>query len=104
MTIYSWQNDWNIDSLESRESMKAIHLLARHGARWKPEDKSEMKSCRRSLLKLAPPYALEFAWILAGYKLGSREDLIELFRTEAMRKHTARFCRKLSDIVATASE
>ncbi len=48
--------------------MKAVHLLARNGAKWIPEDRSELNAVRQSLAKLVPDYTVEFVWIMHKYR------------------------------------
>ena len=66
---YSWHqrnNREKIDSSRAREKIKAVHLPAKHGARWVPKD-NDIKYARRSLLKLTSDFTIEFAWIMSKY-------------------------------------
>lgn len=76
--------DKNIDTDSSRERMKMLHLIIRHGAKWNPSE-DDIKSARRSLLKLKSDYTAELIWILAGYKAAEYQDIEELIRTPSMR-------------------
>ena len=89
-----------IDSDRSREKIKLVHLLAKHGARWVPMDTGQVNSARRSLLKLAPDYTVEFVWIMAKYRACSREAVQQLLRTPTMKKHTSRFQHRLAELVS----
>jgi hypothetical protein len=84
----------NIDNEASLEKIKMIHMLAKHGAKWLPKDRSEIGDARRSLLKLKPDYTVEFIWIMSKYNAGKREDIEELIRTPSIRsliyQHMAR--------------
>lgn len=75
------------DCTETREIMKAIHLLAIHGAKWKPVDKKEIRIARKPLLGLKPGYTVEFVWIMKKYSGCSKVDVTELLRTPAMKAH-----------------
>ncbi len=71
----------NMENEESREKIKMIHMLTKHGAKWLPKDRSEIGEARRSLLKMKPDYTVEFIWIMSKYKASKREDIEELIRT-----------------------
>ena len=79
------RDDKNIDSSESREKIKMLHMLARKGARWNPADRYDLTSARRSLLKMKPDYTMEFIWIMSEYKACAHEAIEELMRSSAMR-------------------
>ena len=64
--------------------MKALHILAKNGARWMPTA-NDIATVRRSLLKMKSGYALEFLWIMSKYKACKRSDLEELLRTGSIR-------------------
>jgi hypothetical protein len=89
----SWKfNPWtrtrvekDIDSSDSRNIMRMIHMLVRHGAKWEPEGKSEINYARRSLLKMKPDYTMEFIWIMSEYKACPRDAIENLTRHTAMR-------------------
>ena len=84
----------NIDTIRTREKMKMIHILAKQGAKWVPNDRSEIAEARRALLRLLPDYTVEFIWIMSKYSACKRKDIEELIRTPAIRvlirKHQAR--------------
>jgi hypothetical protein len=86
-----------IDSSRARERMKALHMMLVQGARWLPESRDDIGEVRRSLLKMAPGYLLEFVWLLRAYRAARRRDVVELFRTPSVN-------RVLSDKRATAEE
>ena len=76
MSWYSDFNPWdtwrtdrnnkrNLDNDRSREKIKMIHILAKHGAKWLPIDRSEIGDARRSLLYMSPDYTVEFIWIMS---------------------------------------
>ncbi len=75
----------NIDTENARHRLKAIHLLAKHGARWVPKDQDEINSIRRTLMKMKADYTLEFIWIMSLYQSCTREAITELLRTSAIR-------------------
>ncbi|MEX0652531.1 MAG: ankyrin repeat domain-containing protein [Phycisphaeraceae bacterium] len=100
---YAWERDApkrSLDTSESRDKLKAIHLLAKHGAKWMPVDKREVDSARRSLLRLKPDYTIEFVWIMGKYQACTVECVNDLLRTPAMKSHTAAYRARLQEILA----
>lgn len=87
------------DSDRARDRMKAIHLLAKYGGRWKPVDKSQLNSARRSLLKMLPDYTLEFAWIMEKYGASAKEDVEALVRPPTMKRHLSPQIGRLREIL-----
>jgi ankyrin repeat protein len=88
-----WDGSWlferpsqDVDTSASRERIKMIHLLARHGAKWHPMDTATFKQVRSSLRKMKPEYILEFIWIMAGYRACSREVIVQLIGAPNIRK------------------
>jgi hypothetical protein len=75
----------DIDTDEARRKIKEIHLLAKYGARWVPEDRSEMNFIRRSLIKMTPDYTVEFIWIMAKNQACTRDAISDLLRTPAIK-------------------
>ena len=75
----------DLDTSRSREKLKMIHLLARHGAKWIPAGIDEISQARRSLMKMSPDYSLEFIWIMSKYKACARNHIEELIRTPTIR-------------------
>jgi hypothetical protein len=75
----------NLDTSRSREKLKMVHLLARHGARWIPANNDEISDARRSLIKMSPDYTVEFIWIMSKYKACARGHIEELIRTPSIR-------------------
>jgi hypothetical protein len=90
----------HIDSNESRDYLKSIHLLARHGGKWIPCDQDELKSARRSLLKMTPDYTLEFVWIMAKYHACSKAHIEALLRTPSMKRHVSEHRARLGQMLA----
>ncbi|MFH1933296.1 MAG: hypothetical protein ABIN18_17105 [Pseudomonadota bacterium] len=121
LTRMSWYFDFNhwdiwrtdrttkrdLDNEESREKIKMIHMLTKHGARWLPKDRSEIGEARRSLLKLKPDYTVEFIWIMSKYNACKREDVEELIRTPSIRsliyEYTARVNKLMKKFQTNAS-
>lgn len=87
------------DTGATRELMKAVHLLARHGARWTPADGREIQAARRSLLELAPDYAVEFVWIMRRYGACAEASVRELLRTGSIREHTRAHAGRLRELL-----
>ena len=75
----------NKDAVQSREILKALHLLARHGGKWIPTDKSEIESARRSLMQMTPDYTAEFIWIMSKYRSCERTVIEDLLRTSSIK-------------------
>lgn len=102
-TSISWDFDLGQrkhDSEESRDTMKAIHLLAKHGGRWIPKDKSEVNSARRSLLQMTADYTVEFVWIMLKYKSCKLSAVKDLIATPTMKTHMATHRERLNQILS----
>ena len=89
----------NIDDWGSRDKTKMIHLLARHGAKWKPKGHREINEARRALLKMKPDYTLEFIWIIAGYNACAREVIEELMRPKSMRALVSKHQNRINELM-----
>lgn len=99
-SLFSWESkDRNGDSERAREQMKVIHVLAKHGAQWRPSDVRETNSARRSLLKMIPDYTIEFAWIMKKYGGCSKEDIEALTKTPTMKRLLSRQLGRLREII-----
>ena len=96
---YRGSSDKGLDSSRSRDCMKIIHLLARAGGKWIPEDDYQLKSARRSLLKMIPEFTVELVWILVKYQSASREDVQNLVRTPSMKKHLSKKGSQVSELI-----
>jgi ankyrin repeat protein len=99
-SIYGDFDDRDTDTSRARESIKAIHLLAKHGAKWKPSDRRAVSHARRSLLKLKPDYAVEFLWIMSKYNASTLDDCQQLISTPAMKRHVSRYRERVTQIMA----
>ena len=103
LSVYVWglgSRDRRIDSHRSREKIKLVHLLAKHGAKWVPKDSRQINAARRSLLKLAPDYTIEFVWIMSKYQGCSREAVEQLLRTPTIKRHTSSHRGRLEELVS----
>lgn len=89
----------NIDTSESREKIKGIHILAKHGARWIPEDNSQIRHARGSLLRMIPDYTGEFVWIMSKYRACDRRSLEALLRTPTIRRHASSCWHRIQELV-----
>lgn len=103
-SAYRWS--WNreqkhIDTDESREKIKALHLLVKHGARWIPRDRYEMNAARRSLLKLTPDYTIEFVWIMAKFHACAEESIQTLLRTPTIKSHISGHRERVGELLAS---
>ena len=88
----------DLDTRRSRESIKMIHLLVRHGARWKP-DKHDVNYARRSLMKMARDYTMEFVWIMSKYKACSKEIIEQLLRPAPIRILVEKHQKRLNELI-----
>ena len=92
----------NLDSEDSRERIKMIHILAKNGAKWLPKDRSEIGEARRSLLKMKPDYTVEFIWIMSKFNASKQEDIEELIRTPSIRslisQHSDRVAKMINKL------
>jgi len=91
----------DIDTSKSREKIKMIHLLVRHGAKWKPRDESDVSNARKSLLKMSPDYTMEFIWIMSQYKACNRENIKELIRTPSILALLSKHAQRINEMVAS---
>jgi ankyrin repeat protein len=89
----------SFDCEESRDTMKAIHLLARYGARWVPADKRELARARKALLQMTADYTMEFVWIMAKYRACQRDAVTQLLATPAMKAHVANHRPRLNQVL-----
>lgn len=94
------RSDGKIDSTWARGKMKSIHLLARAGGRWCPQDSRQISDARRSLVKLTPEYTLEFLWIMSQYKSCTKEVILDLVRTPTMKHHLAKHAERLHELLS----
>jgi len=91
----------NIDTSNSREKIKMIHMLARSGARWEPKDRGYINDARRSLLKMQPDYVMEFIWIMSEYKACNREIVETLVKTPTMKPLLSKHTSRLNELLIT---
>lgn len=103
----SWRDNYGtpaserkIDTPDARDNLKAIHLLARHGGKWRPKDKGAINYARRSLLKLTPDYTTEFVWIMSKYKACALETIQSLLSTPTIKSHTVAHAARLREITS----
>ena len=92
-------NNNDLDSSSSRETLKMIHLLAQHGAKWIPTDCRQINDARRSLLKMSDDYTVEFVWIMSKYEACSRESVEQLLRTPSIRRHIAKYQSRIDELL-----
>ena len=90
-----------MDTEDSRDYLKSIHLLVKHGARWRPADKQEVEEARRALLRLIPDYTIEVVWIMSKYQACTRDCIEQLLRTSAIKRHIADHRPRLRELLAT---
>lgn len=101
--LHPWEQSLGHGTYSSegaRDTMKAIHLLAKHGARWMPKEKREIASARRSLLQMTPDYTMEFIWIMSKYRSCDAAHIKELLATPKMKAHVATHHERLAEILS----
>jgi hypothetical protein len=99
-----WDRDrppGTLDTTEARDKMQAVDLIAKHGGKWVPEDRSEINSARRALLKLKPEYTVEFVAIMAEYGACAKENLQTLLGTQTMKTHTAKHSERILRLLSS---
>lgn len=94
----------NIDSEQSRDRLKMIHLLVAHGGMWLPSTPRAIADSRKCLLKMTPDYALEFIWLVHEYRAARRRDVQELIRTPSMVRHLKAERPRVTRLVAGIPE
>jgi len=98
-------HDWQfrlggkLDTDRSRDCMKAIHLLAKHGARWAPADERSVRDARRSFLKMIPDYLLEFVWVMSKYRACRKETVVLLVGAPSIRTHLGERAGRLKELL-----
>jgi len=96
----SGRRKWkDIDTSKSRDKIKMIHLLVRHGAKWKPGGEADISDARKSLLKMSPDYAMEFIWIMSQYNACNRKDIEQLIRTPSIRALISKHAQRINEMV-----
>ena len=76
-----------------------IHILAKQGAKWHPEDPTAIADARRSLLKMKADYTVEFIWIMAKYQAARRKDIEELIRTPSIRSVISKYSDRVAKVM-----
>ena len=100
-SVYGWERRANgIDCSKSRDHLKAIHLLAKYGGKWRPVDSRQLNAARRSLLRMTPDYTIEFVWIMSKFQASSRSDIEALVRTPTMKRHLAPRSGRLAELLS----
>ncbi len=89
----------DIDTSRSREEIKMIHLLARHGAKWELKSHHDINAARRSLVKMIADYTVEFLWVMSKYGACSRDTVEEILRTPPMRALVSKHLSRIEELV-----
>lgn len=76
-----------IQKYQAHRTLEALRVLVAHGARWRPDDKYQMNSVRRSLYRCEPVVTVEVVKTLAQQQAASLETLEELLAPPRMRLH-----------------
>ena len=90
----------NVDTEQTREKMKLLYLLIRHGARWIPENPKRMNDVRRTLLGLDRDYTVELVWLMTKYGACERAVVEHLLKSPALRAHVAVDWHRIQELVA----
>ena len=93
----------DIDNYDTREKMKMLHILVRHGARWEPQDRHDISRTRSSLLKMASHYTMEFIWIMAGYNACDPANIRELMKRPDMRSLVSQYSKRFTELMESFS-
>jgi len=92
----------NLDTDRSREKMKMIHKLVKHGAKWMPPEKRLIKEARQSLIKMRPNYTVELISIMAEFQATKKDCAKELIRTPSIKnvihKHKSQINKLIDDL------
>ncbi|MBU0991524.1 MAG: hypothetical protein KJ737_03430 [Proteobacteria bacterium] len=100
---YDWfsheRNNRDIDSGRSRETLKMIHILAKHGAKWIPSERHQINDARRSFLKMSVDYTVEFVWIMPKYNGCTRDIMEQLVQTPAIRRRVAKYQPRITKLL-----
>lgn len=91
----------NIDTRNGRQRLKALHILVKHGAKWRPQDDGQVNDLRRSLLKLAPDYTVEFVWIMRKYNACTKEYIQNLLRTPSIKSLISQHAERVHELVSS---
>lgn len=87
------------DNEEGRDCLKAIHLLVKYGAKWRPADNRVIGQARRALLNVIPDYTVEFVWLMAKYSAANLENVETLLGTAKIRDHVAKLNPRIQQII-----
>jgi ankyrin repeat protein len=68
-------------------TFECIRVLVEHGARWNPEDKTELNSVRKALYQCEPAVVVDLMKLLARNKACAEETLEQLLDAPRMREH-----------------
>ena len=83
------------------DSIRCIHLMAKRGAKWVPEKRSDIIDARASLRKMSADFTLEFVWIMSLYGGCSRENIHALLESPTMKSHLSGHFSRLSEMLST---
>jgi hypothetical protein len=72
---------------QAHRTLETLRVLVAHGACWRPDDKYQMNSVRKSLYRCEPAVTVEVVKILARQQGASQETLEELLAAPRMRQH-----------------
>jgi hypothetical protein len=97
---YGFDNDKGIDTERTRGKIEALRLLAERGVRWVPNDRNDINSVRRALLKLRPQYTAELVLIMSQHRGCAKEDVAALVSTPAIQRHVSAYNAQITRMLA----
>jgi hypothetical protein len=93
LTHFSWESFDPYRQKKSRyavsRTLGCIKALAEHGAKWRPDGKTEMNWVRRALLECEPAVTIEVLQVFKKNNVCSEEAVRQLVLAPAMKAHLA---------------
>lgn len=81
------------------ERIKIIHIFAKEGIRWCPQDSFQFRSARKSFISADPKILVEFVWIMSMYNSCSQEDILKLINTNNIKKHITHYNKRIYELI-----
>lgn len=87
-----------------RDNLKTIQILFEHGVKWTPIDRGEINHVRRALLKVSAECIVDLVGIMAQHNGCSRDVIVQLMGTAAMRRHVAEHQSRIEELIMGFSQ
>lgn len=97
--IYREIRKKDIDTSETREKIRMVHILAEKGVKWMPNDRAEINEARRSFMRLKSDYIVEFIWIMSKYNACNRKNIEDLIRTPAIKSLISDHMKRIKELL-----